>query len=258
MINRVSIRAPVLRPGRHCLDCHIITAKEVSIRAPVLRPGRLRSRRQSEGFEPVSIRAPVLRPGRLAGSRLYIHDAKVSIRAPVLRPGRLHGDARQNLNPSCFNPRPGPSTGATHLVHRPALADLFQSAPRSFDRGDHRTSTGGRGRACFNPRPGPSTGATCMLPGLLGPDFVSIRAPVLRPGRLQGSGEVTAHEQVSIRAPVLRPGRLDLVERWATLHKFQSAPRSFDRGDLTPKQKGIICMLFQSAPRSFDRGDCRP
>jgi len=36
---------------------------------------------------------------------------------------------------------------------------------------------------------------------------------------------------------------------------FQSAPRSFDRGDLRPHAKAAKAAKFQSAPWSFDRGD---
>ena len=111
---------------------------------------------------------------------------------------------------------------------------------------------------CFNPRPGLATGATQVriLPGLL--VCVSIRAPVSRPGRPRGTMLVQAtggvsirapvsrpgrqyhrhHEQrkhtVSIRAPVSRPGRLRLRRRLRRMMKFQSAPRSRDRGDSPP------------------------
>ena len=85
---------------------------QVSIRAPVTRPGRLRSSRTRRASGRVSIRAPVTRPGRHYRKRLFSSCAVVSIRAPVTRPGRRK--------------------------HRALWfgKNLFQSAPRSRDRGD--------------------------------------------------------------------------------------------------------------------------
>ena len=148
------------------------------------------------------------------------------------------GDAFSNPcfpSPRCFNPRPGPSTGATRFALTAAAAG-----------------------AGFNPRPGPSTGATAAAGRCHSSGEVSIRAPVLRPGRrprfcrpacrwngfnprpgpstgatrsvLRGkqacnsfnprpgpsTGATDARVflpvvvQVSIRAPVLRPGRLSI------------------------------------------------
>ncbi len=157
----------------------------------------------------VSIRAPIQGPGRLNCFRKDVHRSSVSIRAPIQGPGRL-------------------------LNERMGLATLlFQSAPRSKDRGDSgqtvltvdalkvsiRAPIQGPGRRiaiaqasnlvnCFNPRPDPRTGATRIgnLPDL--PSAVSIRAPIQGPGRPFTAAHLPA---------------------W---HEFQSAPRSKDRGDL--------------------------
>ena len=199
------------------------------------------------------------------------------------RPGPSTGAttsaATSRLVTPCFNPRPGPSTGATAPIRPCSVSVKFQSAPRSFDRGDTvelptvtlrdgfnprpGPSTGATQRyatvhiplTCFNPRPGPSTGATlgcrrdCRLPGVSirapvlrpgrlpgrGPsqriDSVSIRAPVLRPGRPPLNFPPLPYGTVSIRAPVLRPGRLQIRTCYVRIAEFQSAPRSFDRGD---------------------------
>ena len=61
---------------------------------------------------------------------------------------------------------------------------VFQSAPRSGDRGDafaERRSP--FASVCFNPRPGPETGAIAKVPTGNYKMVVSIRAPVRRPGR---------------------------------------------------------------------------
>ena len=161
--------------------------------------------------------------------RRYIHA--VSIRAPIRRPGRL-------LSPhNCvefagFNPRPDPKTGATRVTACPqSPRDVFQSAPRSEDRGDFR-GLGSHGvNTSFNPRPDPKTGATvhkryldyenilfqsaprsedrgdkgiCLFPCAGG---VSIRAPIRRPGRRPAELRHADQLSVSIRAPIRRPGR---------------------------------------------------
>ncbi len=132
----------------------------------------------------------------------------------------------------------------------------FQSAPRSFDQGDSPP------RDCYD-TPAP----------------VSIRAPVFRPGRQNGSGFESYTTKVSIRAPVFRPGRRSYVKLYIKMHgfnprpglstratrpltsysptkaMFQSAPRSFDQGDWEPNAQDSRQDRFQSAPRSFDQGD---
>jgi hypothetical protein len=135
------------------------------------------------------------------------------------RPGHVTG-ATQNIRigrPALrgFNPRPGHVTGATcpnsSVVVGPAM---FQSAPRSRDRGDgsgHSPRSDFITPHGFNPRPGHATGATTRLAGLPAhakSQLVSIRAPVTRPGRPDGpilDGDPPRY--VSIRAPVTRPGR---------------------------------------------------
>ena len=61
----------------------------------------------------------------------------VSIRAPVTRPGRRRRRLCRSRTAACFNPRPGHSTGATRgRCNILAVDSMFQSAPRSLDRGD--------------------------------------------------------------------------------------------------------------------------
>ena len=90
---------------------------------------------------------------------------------------------------------------------RPRLI-WFQSAPRSGDRGDYATSR--------------------VIEELV----VSIRAPVRRPGRSAGKPAPARRIHVSIRAPVRRPGRSNSRKKRTLTMKFQSAPRSGDRGDV--------------------------
>ena len=109
---------------------------------------------------------------------------------------------------------------------------MFQSAPRSRDRGDW--VTGGfsfRERPGFNPRPGHVTGATTGF-FLWKHTFMFQSAP-----RSRDRGDVLFAGLGRIRQP------------------FQSAPRSRDRGDSNRNGYSKPVVLFQSAPRSRDRGD---
>ena len=114
VVHRVSIRAPVTRPGRH----QIATGDADQLHSFNPRPGHstgatCRPTPQHRSAIVVSIRAPVTRPGRLDNrDRLLSAVMTVSIRAPVTRPGR-HGVAWRDGICQCFNPRPGHSTGAT-------------------------------------------------------------------------------------------------------------------------------------------------
>ena len=133
---------------------------------------------------------------------------------------------------------------------------MFQSAPRSRDRGDCSRPAKSIRPACFNPRPGLATGATTLSPDMQAFVQVSIRAPVSRPGRpptictagsllrsfnprpglATGATEKPVNQphpsSVSIRAPVSRPGRQASCSSHQPKRLFQSAPRSRDRGDL--------------------------
>ena len=142
--------------------------------------------------------------------------------------------ARFSAFSSCFNPRPGLSTGAMNRhrqvslgrsimkvsirapAFRPGRSDKpytgdsvyqFQSAPRPFDRGDFIRELWDR-RKC-----------------------VSIRAPAFRPGRFRSGRSRGGGSRVSIRAPAFRPGRSLGSRNYIYVLWFQSAPRPFDRGD---------------------------
>ena len=88
--------------------------------------------------------------------------------------------------------------------------------------------------SCFNPRPGLATGATQSAAAADLVIAVSIRAPVLRPGRLTEQASAALADSL-----------------------FQSAPRSCDRGDAVKMGRKTHARAFQSAPRSCDRGDNR-
>ena len=132
-----------------------------------------------------------------------------------------------------FNPRPGHATGATFRVRRrPAPSPMFQSAPRSRDRGDCRQSAPLKARLGFQSAPrSRDRGDSCHRTDTKISVAVSIRAPVTRPGRLGGA---------------LTLGGISM---------FQSAPRSRDRGDFGRNKQRALRDKFQSAPRSRDRGD---
>ncbi len=131
----------------------------------------------------------------------------------------------------------------------------FQSAPRSFDRGDSRSTARYQRLALF--QSAPRSFDRGDLPGAQPParDRVSIRTPVLRPGRPKTEAARANAKKVSIRTPVLRPGRLSGSGGHDQTFTFQSAPRSFDRGDTCFSRTRTPFHGFQSAPRSFDRGD---
>ncbi len=178
----------------------------------------------------------------------------------------------------------------------------FQSAPRSVERGDWPSSARDVTRSGFNPRPAQSSGATAARARVPRLTYVSIRAPLSRAGRrcaiavdhvhvrvsirapLSRAGRRLSERQtdlrVSIRAPLSRAGRRDDLVRSPRLQRFQSAPRSVERGDASdlgasratsigfnprPAQSSgatrstmhsaLRRVMFQSAPRSVERGD---
>jgi len=165
----------------------------------------------------------------------------VSIRAPIRRPGRHIGLGDPQVAAG-FNPRPDPKTGATDTPTCPQYTPpLFQSAPRSEDRGDG------------NPLPQPTAlrlvsirapirrpGRHCCTVKTKCPYCVSIRAPIRRPGRPGRTDPTPSTRPVSIRAPIRRPGRQMDGEFVSTSYMFQSAPRSEDRGDTNATSNLII------------------
>src|SRR5688572_29216327 len=102
---------------------------------------------------------------------------------------------------------------------------VFQSAPRSEERGDVSAENLQRGTT------------------------VSIRAPLRRAGRYPITTWEDESGNVSIRAPLRRAGRCT-VGAWPQPGRvFQSAPRSEERGDALPVVGPENTVLFQSAPR---------
>ena len=164
------------------------------------------------------------------GSR-HFHPDRVSIRAPHLRAGRqVHPHPQVTVRKFQSAPR----TFVRGDVSKSRWAEereWFQSAPRTFVRGDvcpgqHQQQADG-----FNPRPAPSCGAT------------------------DGQIGKARNLLVSIRTPHLRAGRLKIYDTIKTLDMFQSAPRTFVRGDRWLVCTSIPTQKFQSAPRTFVRGD---
>src|SRR5690606_3549672 len=91
----------------------------------------------------------------------------------------------------------------------------------------------GFARWCFNPRLAPKSEAISDHRGGFAGDIVSIRA-WLRRARRYGQ-----------------------KSRRTLLCRFQSAPRSEERGDAADSGRETSNWLFQSAPRSEERGDLR-
>ena len=114
--------------------------------------------------------------------------------------------------------------GDPQCADAPPDYEQFQSAPRSRDRGDLTSGFELPAVPCFNPRPGLATGATSSA-NLCSADLrVSIRAPVSRPGRREGGKENKASA------------------------KFQSAPRSRDRGDGGVGENDLVRICFNPRP----------
>ena len=87
------------------------------------------------------------------------------------------------------------------------LRDLFQSAPRSYPRGDKSVQSFAPIARSFNPRPGVTPGAISSWLRGNQEHPVSIRAPELPPGRCNEYARMAGGHRVSIRAPELPPGR---------------------------------------------------
>ncbi len=201
----------------------------------------------------------------------------VSIRASVRRPRR---QARKQAGIDClgFNPRLGPETEATLGLYRAKVVGLFQSAPRSGDRGDpdplpppdragvsirasvrrpRRRVAGREGHreGGFNPRLGPETEATRGGARARCPRVVSIRASVRRPRRRFLRVDPLAGDVFQSAPRSGDRGDRNVSTRGASGCTFQSAPRSGDRGDPPFSESSSLSRKFQSAPRSGDRGD---
>ena len=133
-LSGVSIRAPVSRPGRAVVAGAGVQSSIVSIRAPVSRPGRRRrlGRTSESGFNP----RPGLATGATRRRGWVCASVSVSIRAPVSRPGRHIRVYSQQTSPM-FQSAPRSRDRGDQL--KPMLGSwptAFQSAPRSRDRGD--------------------------------------------------------------------------------------------------------------------------
>ena len=175
---------------------------------PGVTPGAMLLLQFFDVFAVVSIRAPELPPGRSQNRRLRAVAGRVSIRAPELPPGRF---ASGTVMPEWYF--------------------QFQSAPRSYPRGDRDQPRDCTLRAGFNPRPGVTPGAIYSAGFIKQRELVSIRAPELPPGRSVDGGGIASGDDVSIRAPELPPGRCSRHYAMRGYCVFQSAPRSYPRGD---------------------------
>ena len=179
----------------------------------------------------------------------------VSIRAPHFHAGRRH-------TPACRGSLP-----------------LFQSAPRTFMRGDGVGNCKPRSCISFNPRPALSCGATSSMTGNYNTWLVSIRAPHFHAGRpgqtcplitvpgfnprpALSCGATPSHEQadslhgVSIRAPHFHAGRRRPGQHAGPDGAFQSAPRTFMRGDESHDYQQLLSSVSIRAPH-FHAGRLR-
>ena len=110
----------------------------------------------------VSIHAPLDRAGRRPEILQRNWRRRVSIHAPLDRAGRPIPHLFPLTHCSRFNPRPARSSGATRAGEALIGAKrLFQSTPRSIERGDPSRKKPVQGLLQgFNPRPARSSGAT--------------------------------------------------------------------------------------------------
>ena len=207
----------------------------------------------------VSIRAPLTRAGRQGLAWPSPYGRGVSIRAPLTRAGRLPFERLCHLAGMFQSAPRSRERGDTARNGGSQGPKPFQSAPRSRERGDGTGRTIDRSHCCFNPRPAHASGATNCASSVLGVSLFQ-SAP-----RSRERGDIVRILMVSLNP------------------QFQSAPRSRERGDRrsvlipTTMQVSIRAPLtragrlpvhsspsrngsFQSAPRSRERGDskCRP
>ena len=142
---------------------------------------------------------------------------------------------------------------------RPArwsCSGLFQSAPRTFMRGDVSLLQDAIRKLSFNPRPALSCGATLTALHIDCLRTVSIRAPHFHAGR-PGSGLVpTDCVGVSIRAPHFHAGRRVCSDAHARDGSFNPRPALSCGATAAPPTYCKI-VSFQSAPRTFMRGDAQ-
>ncbi len=203
----------------------------------------------------VSIRAPELSPGRPSitstASAVWLFQS-----APRSYP---RGDVLRrvgSLVSVCFNPRPGAIPGAT-AGKRPVsrAGACFNPRPGAIPGATQPSGLGRGWGSCFNPRPGAIPGATPRMRSSARPPKSFNPRPGAIPGATQSRKVVRADFRVSIRAPELSPGRPDAFWKTVALSVFQSAPRSYPRGDILQTCGKSSMTMFQSAPRSYPRGD---
>ena len=161
--------------------------------------------------------------------RRILREQQVSIRALFFRKGRLTG------------------------LRMPPVARTFQSAPFSFEKGDSvwgapSSSAGVSIRALFFRKGRPWT----ALPAVP-VSSVSIRALFFRKGRREQACR-REDSGVSIRALFFRKGRPLLPG--VTIKRSSFNPRPFlSKRATTKKDRTPMAMWFQSAPFSFEKGD---
>ena len=150
---------PALSCGATCCDASIVVEFEVSIRAPHFHAGRPKSGLFVTRCRPFQSAPRTFMRGDGPASR-DPRDGVVSIRAPHFHAGR-HVPARRGHHPLYVSIRaPHFHAGRPTCRTQPTPACLFQSAPRTFMRGDASVSSEGNDRGRFNPRPALSCGAT--------------------------------------------------------------------------------------------------
>ena len=127
---------PALSNGATAPTSQPLPAGAVSIRAPLSRTGRPRGSDAARSDCPVSIRAPLSRTGRHRHHAAWEVDGAVSIRAPLSRTGRRLRPWWSASN-EMFQSAPRSLERGDTTAPRTAVVSLvFQSAPRSLERGD--------------------------------------------------------------------------------------------------------------------------
>ena len=255
MTEDVSIRAPHFHAGRRLQLRQQARARIVSIRAPHFHAGRRHHQLQWRRGHDVSIRAPHFHAGRLAIGGGLDRLIVVSIRAPHFHAGRLQEHRIQTAVYGVSIRAPHFHAGRRSNSRTRIIRSTFQSAPRTFMRGDVGRLELRQAIRSFNPRPALSCGATGSAQYGRGVREVSIRAPHFHAGRRSPCRDTSAHPRFQSAPRTFMRGDAQGGSEAIKLLAFQSAPRTFMRGDFFPLPDMTQRTAFQSAPRTFMRGD---
>ena len=208
------------------------TDQRVSIRAPLRRAGRWHRcgyRRQWRCFNP----RPAPKSGAMTPAFHESSQGACFNPRPAPKSGAISTPALPFPALLSFNPRPAPKSGAIYeqiLAEKQAnvsiraplrragrckkagasfVPAMFQSAPRSEERGDTPAQAREGAVEVSIRAPLRRAGRCAASQGAPPRNNVSIRAPLRRAGRYPELGLGSVFVQVSIRAPLRRAGRYD-------------------------------------------------